>query len=171
HGYLGHELLSAFERPGRYGGSLENRTRFLRQIISGLRARAPRLGVAVRISVFDTPPYRKGPDGVGAVEADEQTYRNAFGLLRRCDPLPDLTEADRLIDLLASLDVRWISVTAGSPYYSPHVQRPALFPPSDGYLPPEDPLVGVARHVAATRALKARHPGVAFVGSAYSYLQ
>ena len=38
-----------------------------------------------------------------------------------------------------------LCVTAGSPYYCPHVQRPAWFPPSDGYAPPEDPLVGVAR--------------------------
>ncbi len=29
HGYLGHEFLSAVDRPGRYGGSFENRTRFL----------------------------------------------------------------------------------------------------------------------------------------------
>jgi 2,4-dienoyl-CoA reductase-like NADH-dependent reductase (Old Yellow Enzyme family) len=62
-------------------------------------------------------------------------------------------------------------MTAGSPYYNPHVQRPAAFPPSDGYLPPEDPLVGVARQVAAAARLKARHPRLTIVGSAYSYLQ
>ena len=65
----------------------------------------------------------------------------------------------------------WVCLTAGSPYYNPHIQRPALFPPSDGYLPPEDPLVGVARQIQATAALKARHPELAIVGSAYSYLQ
>ena len=62
-------------------------------------------------------------------------------------------------------------VTAGSPYYNPHIQRPAIFPPSDGYLPPEDPLVGVARQIDATARLKARHPDMVIVGSAYSYLQ
>ena len=67
--------------------------------------------------------------------------------------------------------MRWVCITAGSPYYNPHVQRPALFPPSDGYLPPEDPLVGVARQIAATAQLKARLPALAIVGSAYSYLQ
>jgi NADPH2 dehydrogenase len=67
--------------------------------------------------------------------------------------------------------VPWICVTAGSPYYNPHVQRPALFPPSDGYLPPEDPLRGVARQIAATARLKAEFPDLVFVGSAYSYLQ
>lgn len=171
HGYLGHELLSAFERPGRFGGTFENRTRFLREIIAGLHARVPQIGVAVRVSVFDTAPYRKGPDGVGVSEVDEASYAFAFGPLRGPGEQPDLTEAERLIDLLASLGVRLISVTAGSPYYNPHVQRPALFPPSDGYLPPEDPLVGVARQIVATARLKRRSPGVAIVGSGYSYLQ
>ena len=45
------------------------------------------------------------------------------------------------------------------------------FPPSDGYQPPEDPLAGVARQIAATARLKARHPRLTIVGSAYSYLQ
>ena len=45
-----------------------------------------------------------------------------------------------------------------SPYYNPHIQRPAFYPPSDGYRPPEDPLVGVARQIEATRELKAPHP-------------
>ena len=49
--------------------------------------------------------------------------------------------------------------------------RPALFPPSDGYEPPEDPLVGVARQVNACAALKKRFPNLLFVGSAYTYLQ
>ena len=55
--------------------------------------------------------------------------------------------------LLELLDVDLVCVTAGSPYYCPHVQRPAYFPPSDGYQPPEDPLVGVARLVDAACAL------------------
>jgi hypothetical protein len=67
--------------------------------------------------------------------------------------------------------VRWVCTSAGSPYYNPHLQRPALFPPSDGYLPPEDPLCGVARQIEATARLKAAFPGIVFVGSAYSYLQ
>jgi 2,4-dienoyl-CoA reductase-like NADH-dependent reductase (Old Yellow Enzyme family) len=171
HGYLGHELLSAFDRPGKYGGSFENRTRFLREIVQQLRARVPRLGLAVRVSVFDTAPYRKGAGGVGVNDADEATYANAFGLLRSDERMPDLTEADRLLELLTALDVRWVCITAGSPYYSPHIQRPALFPPSDGYLPPEDPLVGVARQIAVTARLKRCRPRLAIVGSGYSYLQ
>jgi len=64
-----------------------------------------------------------------------------------------------------------VNVTAGSPYYNPHIQRPAIYPPSDGYQPPEDPLVGVARQIAATRLIKGRFPDFLIVGSAYTYLQ
>ena len=73
--------------------------------------------------------------------------------------------------MLEERDVRWVCVTAGSPYYCPHAQRPALFPPSDGYEPPEDPLHGVARLIEATRLLKAAFPRMAIVGTGYSYLQ
>jgi 2,4-dienoyl-CoA reductase-like NADH-dependent reductase (Old Yellow Enzyme family) len=73
--------------------------------------------------------------------------------------------------MLEGLGIRWICTTAGSPYYNPHIQRPAYFPPLDGYQPPEDPLRGVARQIEATAKLKAAFPNLAFVGSAYSYLQ
>ena len=79
--------------------------------------------------------------------------------------------AARFLRLLHGLGIRWACVSAGSPYYNPHVQRPALFPPSDGYLPPEDPLAGVARQVRATALLKKDFPDMVLVGSAYSYLQ
>jgi 2,4-dienoyl-CoA reductase-like NADH-dependent reductase (Old Yellow Enzyme family) len=64
-----------------------------------------------------------------------------------------------------------VNVTAGSPYYNPHVQRPAIFPPSDGYAPPEDPLVGVCRQIQAARLCRQAVPALPLVGSGYSYLQ
>ncbi len=82
-----------------------------------------------------------------------------------------LADARELLALLERIDVRWVCITAGSPYYNPHVQRPALFPPTDGYQPPEDPLVGVARQIDATARLKKAFPNLAIVGSAYTYLQ
>ena len=75
------------------------------------------------------------------------------------------------MEIVSALGIGLLCTTAGSPYYVPHVQRPAYFPPSDGYRPPEDPLVGVARQVSATAELAARHPGVTVIGSGYSYLQ
>jgi 2,4-dienoyl-CoA reductase-like NADH-dependent reductase (Old Yellow Enzyme family) len=83
----------------------------------------------------------------------------------------DLTEPQRLLDLLESLNIHLVNITAGSPYYVPHIQRPALFPPSDGYLPPEDPLSGVARQIGVTAELKVKHPNLCITGSGYSYLQ
>jgi 2,4-dienoyl-CoA reductase-like NADH-dependent reductase (Old Yellow Enzyme family) len=170
HGYLGHELLSGRDRAGRYGGCFVNRTRFLRSVIDGIRAAVPGLGIAVRLSSFDTVPYSKDANGVGAAETSGDGYKWAFGLFKE-DLDRALDDARELLTLLASLGVRWICVTGGSPYYNPHVQRPALFPPSDGYEPPEDPVIGVARHIDATARLKASFPNLIFVGSAYSYLQ
>ncbi len=172
HGYLGHEFLTAVDRPGRYGGSLENRTRFLREIVAGVRAAAPGLAIGVRLSAFDFIPFQPDPEAErrGAPAAWTGDYRYAFGG-DKTGTGADLTEPQAFLDLLVDLGIRLVCVTAGSPYYNPHIQRPALFPPSDGYQPPEDPLVGVARQIAATAALKAAHPNLIVVGSGYSYLQ
>ena len=171
HGYLGHELLSARTRPGRYGGALENRTRFLRSIVEGIRAAVPGLGIAVRLSAYDAGPFARNAAGVGEREADGPI--SAFGALdsRAENMEAALADARALLAIFETLGIRWVCVTAGSPYYNPHIQRPALFPPSDGYLPPEDPLLGVARQIDATARLKAAFPAMAIVGSAYSYLQ
>ncbi len=171
HGYLGHELLAAHDRPGRYGGSLEGRTRFLRTVVDGIRAEAPGLRIGVRFSAFDTVPWRKGASGRGEPERDDDDYTSAFGLLRDERMDEALAESRGFLRVLQALGIRWACVTGGSPYYNPHVQRPALFPPSDGYLPPEDPLAGVARQLRATALLKADFPDMVLVGSAYSYLQ
>jgi 2,4-dienoyl-CoA reductase-like NADH-dependent reductase (Old Yellow Enzyme family) len=171
HGYLGHELLSARTREGRYGGSLENRARLLTTVIDGARAEAPGLRIGVRLSVFDVVPYRQDEAGRGVPEADPATYRDGFSTLGAEGLDAALGESRALLALLRDKGVRWICTTAGSPYYNPHVQRPALFPPSDGYRPPEDPLAGVARQIEATAKLKASFPDMVLVGSAYSYLQ
>ncbi|MDX9755095.1 MAG: NADH:flavin oxidoreductase, partial [bacterium] len=180
HGYLGHEFLSAHTRPGPYGGSFENRTRFLRTIVEGIRAEAPGLGIAVRVSAFDLVPFkdeeatRQGRNkGVGVPEDFRHClpYQYGFGI-NPANPLEyDLTETFQLFSLFEELQIPLINVSGGSPYYNPHIQRPASFPPSDGYRPPEDPLAGVWRQIQVTRQLKARFPNLVLVGSAYSYLQ
>jgi 2,4-dienoyl-CoA reductase-like NADH-dependent reductase (Old Yellow Enzyme family) len=169
HGYLGHEFLSAYDREGKYGGSFENRTRFLRDIVSGIRSAAPGLEIGVRLSIFDWVPFQKGPEEKG-VPAIESSYRYAFGGSESGID-EDFEESSTFLNVLKELDIELLCTTAGSPYYNPHIQRPALFPPSDGYLPPEDPLHGVARQVAATAKLKDAFPEFYVVGSAYSYLQ
>src|SRR5262245_42614673 len=173
HGYLGHELLGARTRTGRYGGSLENRTRFMRTIIEGIQANVPALVVVVRMSAFDTVPYRKLANGVGAPETGSEDALSPGFCVVRDDREIDaaLAEAREVLGMLEALGVRWVCISGGSPYYNPHVQRPAMFPPLDGYEPPEDPLRGVARQIEATAHLKRAYPNLVFVGSAYSYLQ
>lgn len=169
HGYLGHELLSGVDRPGKFGGSFENRTRFVRDIAAGIAAEAPGLKIGVRLSIFDFLPYQPGEGRVGRPDPLGDP-RLAWGSDAKAENI-DLEEPSRFLGLLESLGIRMVCTTAGSPYYNPHFQRPAYFPPSDGYLPPEDPLVGVERQVRATGELKKKHPGIAFVGSGYTYLQ
>ena len=60
HRYLLNELLAARTRPGKYGGSLENRTRFIRDRSSRIRAENPGRIIATRLNVFDGVPYQKG---------------------------------------------------------------------------------------------------------------
>ncbi len=171
HGYLGHEFLSARTRPGKYGGSFENRTRFLRELVANIRRDAPGLQCGVRLSAFDLLPFKMGDDKRGVPETHEGPYPFSFGGSADNPLQIDLAEAFQFLDLLTELGIKLVCISAGSPYYNPHIQRPALFPPSDGYLPPEDPLVGVARQIAATAQLKARHPELCIVGSGYTYLQ
>ncbi len=188
HGYLLHEFLSAHTRPGRYGGSFANRTRLLREIVAAIRASGNPIDIGVRLSAFDLVPFRPDParsapgkPGPGVPEdfSGCLPYRFGFGVNPTNPVEPDLTEAFQFVDLCVELGVKVLNLSAGSPYYNPHIQRPALFPPSDGYLPPEDPLVGVVRqiqavrrvveHLAVRRAAGAPIPFV--VGTAYSYLQ
>jgi len=98
-------------------------------------------------------------------------YRWGFGVKRSNPVEPDLTEPLQFLSLLADLGIRLVNISAGSPYYNPHIQRPALYPPSDGYQPPEEPLQGVARQMQVTRDLKQQFPQLLIVGSAYTYLQ
>ena len=180
HGYLGHEFLSAHTREGKYGGSFENRTRFLREVVHGIRAATSGLRIGVRLSAFDTIPYRPDPalslpgkPGPGIPEEYQNLipYRWGFGVDQRDPRQADLTETLLFLTLLEELDIQLVNLTAGSPYYCPHIQRPAFYPPSDGYQPPEDPLAGVARQLEAVEQLKQRFPKLIIVGTGYSYLQ
>ena len=171
HGYLGHEFLSAVDRPGRYGGNLENRTRFLREIVTGIRAEAPGLDIAVRLSIFDFLPFQRGEGGRGEpVPFRGDNYPYAFGGDGTGLGI-DLTEPLAFLDLLAELDIKLVCISAGGGYYNSHIMRPAFLPALDGYLPPEDPLVGVARLLSVTAELKRQRPQLVYVGSGYSYLQ
>jgi NADPH2 dehydrogenase len=169
HGYLVHELLGAHSRPGRYGGDFAGRTRFLLELIDAVRSACPGLAVGVRISLADIVPHRADPltkEGRPVARA----WAHGFGVDHDSPTQFALDEPIRLLSLLAARNVRLINVTLGSPYYNPHLQRPAAYPPSDGYQPFADPLVHVARHLEVVREAKARVPEVVIVGTGYTYL-
>ena len=172
HGYLGHEFLTAYDRPGPYGGSFENRTRFFREIAEGIRKAAPGLEISVRLSLFDILPFVKGEDGVGHPMEWHGYYPYAFGgdgTGMYMDP--ELKEPVRFVNLLKEYGVGLICATIGSPYYNVHMQRPAWYPVCDGYLPPENPLYNVSRHLKAVRRIRELCPGIKVVGSGYTALQ
>jgi 2,4-dienoyl-CoA reductase-like NADH-dependent reductase (Old Yellow Enzyme family) len=180
HGYLGHEFLSSYTREGSYGGSFENRTRFLREIVEGIHSLVPGLKIGVRLSASDTVPFRPDPHvstpkkpGPGIPEPYQHLlpYRWGFGVNTEEPTRADLGEVAQFLSLLEQMAVSLVNLTAGSPYYNPHLQRPALYPPSDGYPPPHDPLVEVAWQLQVVRNLKQRFPELIMVGTGYSYLQ
>ena len=181
HGYLLHEFLGAHTRSGRYGGTFENRTRLLREIVSGIRASGTRIDLAVRLSAFDTVPYhpdpaRSLPGKLGPGIPEDYTHclpcRYGFGVNVDNPVEPELMETFRFMELCADLGIKLVNLSAGSPYYNPHLQRPAAYPPSDGYSPPHDPLIDVARQINAVRKIRAKAASsLILVGSAYSYLQ
>ncbi len=173
HGYLGHELLSAYDRPGKYGGSFENRSRFFREIAEGIAASCPGFPLSARLSLFDIMPFAKGVDGGGVpMTWQEERYPYAFGGDGGGLEMDEnLSETVEFVDLLMEHGVTFICATVGSPYYNVHLQRPAYYPVSDGYKIPQPPLYNVARHLKAVRRLKELRPALKIVGSGYSCLQ
>ena len=153
HRYLGSELLSAYTRPGNFGGSFENRTRFLRESIAGAKAAvSSNFIVTSRLNIYDGFPY---PYGFGVNEKD--------GLIH------DMTEPKKLIGILhKELGVDLLDITVGNPYVNPHVNRPADIQP---YALPEEPLTGVARMLDCTRQIQAAYPDLTVIGSGLSYLR
>jgi NADPH2 dehydrogenase len=171
HTYLLNELLAARDRPGRYGGDFEGRTRFVRNVIGKIRSQVGAgLSLASRVNVYDGPPFEKGPDSVGR-PAGIGVYPWGFGTDTEQPLEPDLAEPLRLIGLLRDLGVVMVNVTMGSPYLNPHIGRPFERPPLDGYKPPEHPLEGVARHFRVAAVVQQAYADLVVVGTGYSWLR
>lgn len=173
HGYLISELLGARNRPGKYGGSLENRARFLLNALGKIRAElGPKLTLTVRLGCFDSVPYmRAEQDGRGVPLEYQTPYPFGFGVDPN-DPLQeDLTEVVTVIGWLRQEGVKLLNVSLGCPYYNPHVTRPFEKPDEDNYEEPEHPLLGVDRHFRITGKLQHAFPDLPIVGSGYSWLQ
>jgi len=151
HRYLNCELLSAYERPGRYGGSLENRTRLLRESMAGAMERCGSdFIVSSRMNVYDGFPR---PYGFGVRDNGTTDF--------------DSAEPIWLLRQLRTMGVELLNITMGNPYFNPHVNRPF---DSGGYEIGEHPLEGVARMLKGTAALKAAVPNMKLICSAVTYL-
>ncbi|MBQ2704941.1 MAG: flavin oxidoreductase/NADH oxidase [Clostridia bacterium] len=151
HRYLNSELLSAYNRDGRYGGSLENRTRLLRESVKGaIEGCSKDFIVSTRLNVYDGFPY---PYGFGVKTDGSLDF--------------DHTEPEWLIKQLYDYGMRIINITMGNPYFNPHVNRPFAL---GGYTAEEHPLEGVKRVLEGTVRLKAQIPDMAIISSALSYL-
>lgn len=173
HRYLLSELLASKNRPGAFGGSLENRTRFVRELLARIRAEAgPRLILATRMNVFDGIPYRMNPaTRIGEPMEFAAPYRGGFGTDEN-DPLrPDLREPLEAIRLFREAGLQLLNVSLGCPYLNPHLQRPADTPPPDGYGMPESGLMAVAFHLELTERIQRAFPDLPVVGTGYSYLR
>lgn len=153
HRYLDSELLSAYERPGRYGGSFENRTRLLREGVQNAKANVTgNFTVTSRLNIYDGFPYPYG-----------------FGVSPNGGLTPDLSEPLRLVGILhEELGMDLIDLTIGNPYVNPHVNRPADWQPYDL---PEEPLVGVARMLDCIHTIQKAYPKLNVIGSGLTYLR
>uniref|UniRef100_A0A7C2K3D5 NADH:flavin oxidoreductase n=1 Tax=Schlesneria paludicola TaxID=360056 RepID=A0A7C2K3D5_9PLAN len=175
HRYLLSELLGAKNRPGKYGGSLENRTRFVRDLIGRLRNELPQLIIATRMNCYDGIPFRRSDAkpgfNIGTPVPHELPIETAFGVDPSDYRRVDLTEPLQVVRWLRDWGVQLINVSMGNPYANPHVVRPAEFPPIDGYDAPEHPLLGVLRHFSVAARIQQEVPDVPVVGSGYTWLQ
>lgn len=172
HRYLLSELLGARNRPGPYGGSFENRTRLAREIILAVKAAVPaHVVLATRMNGFDGLPFHKAASGDGEPDAFSTPVVNGWGLNPEAPLTPDLTEPIRWVQEMRQLGVSLVNIALGNPYAQPHFGRPFEYPPPDGYESPEHPLLGVDRHFKIAGAIQAANPGLAVVGTGYSYLQ
>lgn len=154
HRYLLSELLAAHTRPGRYGGSLENRTRLHYEIVEQVQAEVPGLMVTMRLNVYDGHPYPWG-----------------WGVSKEDPLVPDLREPIRFVHGLYERGMRLINVTAGNPYFTPHINRPYDTAVRGGKVPDEHPLVGVGRIIGLARQIKQAVPGMTVVATGYSWLR
>ncbi len=173
HRYLLSELLGARTRPGKYGGPLENRTRFVCDTLRRIRAEVGKdLILATRMNVFDAVPYRKNVlTNIGEPVEVPRPYLNAFGVNPDRPLEPDLGEPIEAVRRMREAGLEFLNISAGCPYYNPHFLRPADTPPPDGYDMPESGLIGVDRHFRMAAQLQKAFPDLPMVGTGYSYLR
>lgn len=156
HRYLLSELLASHTREGKYGGSFENRTRLLVNILNAVRsAVGDDFILACRFNVFDAHPY---PYGFGVSKDD--CWKS------------DLTEPLALVKLLVENGVNLLSNSGGNPYYRfQNVTRPFDMAPIGGDMPDEHPLESVERLFEFTRQIQKVVGNIPVVGNGYTWMR
>lgn len=147
HLYLYSELLGAFGRPGRYGGSFENRVRLYLDSVDAAKSELGDMLLATRLNLYDGTAA-----GWGVGEDGE----------------PDMTEPARLLGLLRAKGVELFNITMGTPYFNPHVNRPYN---RGGYIPPEEALKGVARLLNGCAEAQKQISDAVCLATGFSYLR
>ncbi len=153
HGYLLAELTSAYNRPGLYGGSLENRTRLLRNAIAASKVyEDDTFMVTCRLGLYDGCEY---PYGFGVHEGGGLT--------------PDYTEPIELVKTLhEQYGLSMLNLTMGNPYVTTHVTRPF---DKGKFMPDEHPFTGLGRMIDGIGRVKKEVPDVTIYASAPTYLR
>ncbi len=154
HRYLAAELHASHTREGRYGGTLENRTRLLRETMLRIREQVPNVFVTTRLNAYDAISH---PYGFGVSTYD---YR-----------VPDLSEPLQYVGMLCDLGIPILNLSIGNPYFNPHFGRPYDFPVAGVQPPAEHPLKGIDRFLSITRTVQEAFPRLPIVGSGYSWLR
>ena len=153
HGYLLAELLSAYDRPGQYGGNYENRTRLLKNGIKAAKVwEDENFQVTCRLGIYDGYEYPWG-----------------FGVSEGSGLKPDLKEPIRLVkELYGNCGIQMMNLTMGKPYATTHVTRPFDM---GKYEPEEHPFTGIGRMIAGIGEVKKAVPEMVIFGSAPTYLR
>jgi 2,4-dienoyl-CoA reductase-like NADH-dependent reductase (Old Yellow Enzyme family) len=142
HGYFCSEILRpANTRPDRFGGSFENRSRFLRETVGKIKKtiRSKSFILGARFSIYEGIPGGFGTSGPGEV-------------------IEDLTEPMEFARLMENLGFHYINVTAGIPTITPEIVRPTKAYPE-----------GVYRHFGWAKVIK-QVVHIPVIGSGYTYL-
>lgn len=153
HGYLLAELTSAYNRPGLYGGSYENRTRLLKNsIMEAKQHEDSSFMVTARLGIYDGYPYPLG-----------------FGVSKDSGTAPDFSEPIRLVrELHEEYGLDMVNLTMGNPYATTHVTRPY---DAGKYVPEEHPITGIHRMINGIGAVKRAVPGMVVYASAPTYMR
>ncbi|MCK5850541.1 MAG: FAD-dependent oxidoreductase [Kiritimatiellae bacterium] len=154
HRYLVSELLASFTREGKYGGSLENRSRLLRETLMQIKKEVPELIISTRMNAYDAISYPYG-----------------FGVDKEDHKIPDLTEPLQVIKSLCDIGISILNISIGNPYFNPQYGRPYDFPTKGASVPNDHPLAGIERFVSITRQIQKAFPDLPVIGSGYTWLR